>query len=273
MNPLVAPLFVPGDRPERFAKAVASGADMVVIDLEDAVAIDAKDTARTAAVNYLAAGGAAVVRVNAPTAAEFVDDLAALSRARPAAIMIPKFECGAQAAVVRDAFGHDIPLIALIETPAAFTELASLLHNAGILQAAVGTIDLAAELDCTLDSPMIEYARCHTVMASRIAGLPGPLDGITTNFANPGAAGADARQSRRIGFHGKLCIHPRQVGPVRAAFLPGPEEIEWARSVVAHVRDGVASLDGEMLDVPVIRRARRILDQAGCLSELQSREN
>ena len=263
MTPLVAPLFVPGDRPERFAKAAASGTDMVVIDLEDAVAKDAKAAARMAAVEYLAAPGVAVVRVNAPSSPEFADDLAALARVQPAAIMIPKFETVAQAAAVRNACGEETTLIALIETPGAFENLAPLLREARVLQAAVGTIDLAAELDCEPDSAIIDHTRCQAVMASRIAGLAGPLDGVTTNVADPGAAAADAKQSRRLGFHGKLCIHPRQVDPVRAAFRPQAEEIEWARSVVARVREGVASLAGEMIDAPVIRRARRILDQAG----------
>jgi citrate lyase subunit beta / citryl-CoA lyase len=262
VTPLVAPLFVPGDRPEQFPKAAATGTDMVIIDLEDAVSKGAKELARKATVDYLSGGAVAIVRVNSPSTAEFRDDLAALSRGRPAAIMVPKFERAVHAEQVRSVFGESIPIVALIETPAAFRDLPTLLKEGRVAQAAVGTMDLAAELECMPDSKTIEHARCTAVMASLIAGIARPLDGITANVADAEAAAYAARESRSLGFHGKLCIHPRQVRPVQEAFLPSVEEIDWARSIVSQTREGVAMIDGEMIDIPIIRRAQRILRQA-----------
>lgn len=260
---LTAPLFVPGDRPERFAKAVASGTDMIIIDLEDAVAPDTKHAARAAAVDYLATGAGAAVRVNAPSTALLEADLAALATITPAAVMVPKFEHPHQADRVRALTGRDVPIIALVETVAAFRDLPGLLAAGGVAQAAVGTMDLAAELGCSPDSATIEHARCAAVIASRIAGIAAPLDGVTTSFNDPVVSAQAAREARMMGFGGKLCIHPRQVEPVLSAFRPSDTEIAWARKVVALEGEGVGNVDGEMIDAPVIRRARMILARAG----------
>lgn len=262
MIALVAPLFVPGDRPERFAKAAASGADMIIIDLEDAVAPGAKDAARSATVSCLASGTVAAVRINAPSTAWFETDLEALARVRPAAVMVPKFEDPRHADRVRAVVGRDVPIIALVETAAAFRDLPGLLAGSGVAQAAVGTMDLAAELGCTPESATIDHARCAAVIASRIAGIAAPIDGVTTSFNEPAIAEQAAREARIMGFGGKLCIHPRQVEPVLAAFRPSEAEIDWARKVVALESDGVGNVDGEMIDAPVIRRARIILFRA-----------
>lgn len=259
---LVAPLFVPGDRPERFAKAAASGTDMIIIDLEDAVARQSKDAARRAAVDYLATGAAAAVRINAPSTTEFELDLQALSTVKPAAIMVPKFDQPRHAEWVRASAGANAIIIALIETAAAFRDLAGLLAVSQVAQAAVGTMDLAAELGCTPDSRTIDQARCAAVIASRIAGMSAPIDGVTTNLGDPGAAPQAAREACAMGFGGKLCIHPLQVEPVLRAFRPSQEEIEWARTIVERGGDGVSNVDGEMIDEPIIRRAKTIILRA-----------
>lgn len=263
MMALTAPLFVPGDRPERFAKAAASGTDMIIIDLEDAVAPQAKQAARAAAIAYLATGARAAIRINAPSSAEFETDLKAIATARPTAIMVAKFERADHADIVREAAGGDVAIIALIETVAAWRDLPGLLAQGRVAQAAVGTMDLAAELGCTPGSKTIEHARCMAIMASRMAGIAPPLDGVTTNFSDPAAAAAAAHEARDMGFGGKLCIHPRQVAPVFQAFLPSQEEIIWARTIIERSTGGVSNVDGEMIDAPVIRRAQSILSRAG----------
>jgi citrate lyase subunit beta/citryl-CoA lyase len=259
---LVAPLFVPGDRPERFAKAAASGTDMIIIDLEDAVAAGAKDAARTAAVDYLASGAIAAVRINAPSTAWFETDLEALARATPAAVMVPKFEDPRHADRVRAVVGRDVPIIALVESAAAFRDLPGLLAGSAVAQVAVGTMDLAAELGCTPGSATIDHARSAAVFASRIAAVAAPLDGVTTSLNEAAIAEQAAREARIMGFGGKLCIHPRQVKPVLAAFRPSEAEIAWARKILALESDGVGNVDGEMIDAPVIRRARTTLIRA-----------
>lgn len=261
MTTLVAPLFVPGDRPDRFQKAAASGSDMIIIDLEDAVAPNLKDAARRSAAEYLSGGSPAVVRINAAGTAAFAGDLAALARARPSAVMVPKFEYG-QANLVRQVLGDDLPIIALVETAAALRDLSGLLLDGNVVQAAVGTMDLATELGCTPESKTIEQARCLAVIASRIAGIAAPIDGITTTLDDAVAIEAAAREARAMGFCGKLCIHPRQVSHVLAAFVPTEQELAWARNILRHAGEGVGTVEGEMVDAPVIRRAQAILDRA-----------
>ncbi|MGM7648470.1 HpcH/HpaI aldolase/citrate lyase family protein [Nocardia sp. JW2] len=267
-------LFVPADRPERFAKAAAANPGLVVLDLEDAVAPDAKEAARENAVAWIEAGNECAVRVNAAGTDWHAADLAALAPLR-CAVVLPKAETGNIDGVVETlaearASGPYRPkaassqplLIALIETAAGVLHAAAIAATPGVDRLAVGTFDLAAELGVDpTDREALAGTRHALVLASAAAGLPGPIDGVTGVVDDADLVEDDARYGKRLGFAGKLCIHPRQLDPVATAFRPTEDELAWARKIFAAITDtsGVVVVDGAMVDKPVLDRARRIL--------------
>lgn len=245
-------LFVPGDRPGRFAKAVASGADVVLVDLEDAVAPADKDFARASVADWLESNRA-TVRINAPGTPWFEAD-AELVAARGVPVVVPKAETPGVLAGFRE-------VVALVETARGVERAGELAAVPSVTRLAFGSIDLAAELGVDPeDREPFAYARSRLVIASAAAGLPPPVDGVTTDLNDNARLESDVRHARRMGFGGKLCIHPRQVAPVRDAFAPTEAERDWARRVVA-AGGSVSVVDGRMVDRPVLARARHILGE------------
>ena len=262
-------LFVPGDRPERVAKAVASGADLVVLDLEDAVAADRKAQARRHVADALAAGLARAVRINAPGTPWNADDVAVAGQ-QPCVVMLPKAESPEEIADLMPRLARGSAVIALVETACGVLAAASLGTAPGVVRLAIGTFDLAAQLGVSpADRDAMSAARGQLVLASAAAVLTGPIDGVTGNVRDDAALADDVEFARRIGFAGKLCIHPRQV-PVAAALLrPTEAELTWARTVLAAAAaassagTSVVVVEGQMVDKPVVDRAVRMLVQAG----------
>lgn len=250
-------LFVPGDRPDRFAKAAGAGADAVVIDLEDAVAPRNKERARTAADQWLANHPATVVRINAHGTPWFADDLAMVN-ARKAAVMLPKAQDGVVLTSLDAA-----QVVPLVETAAGVQRVDEVCAAPGVVRVAFGSIDLAGELGVAPDDHLaLAYARSALVMACSAAGLPGPIDGVTTALHDTETLLADLRHARRLGFTGKLCVHPSQVAPLHDSLKPAPSELDWARRVLAAAADGAAAqVDGQLVDRPVIERARRLIER------------
>lgn len=266
-------LFVPGDRPDRFAKAAGfgadqrsrrsgkHGADLVVCDLEDAVAPDRRPEARTAVTTWLRGGGRAVVRCNAVGTGDYPDDLGALTGAGGlVGLMVPKAEDPAALAGIVARIG--VPVIALIETAVGVLR-APEIAACGVARLAFGHLDFAADVGCPTDSGTLLFARSTVVLASRAGRLPGPIDGVTPTLDDPARAEADARRAIALGFTGKLCIHPAQLEPVHRGLAPSDDEIQWAQGIVAAASSGAASrVAGEMVDAPVLARARSILHRA-----------
>jgi len=269
-----AALFVPATRADRIPKALASGADAVIVDLEDAVAPQDKDSARAALDVALAhqhrasaaapsAGPALWVRVNA--GAPWSDqDLALCARhAAVQAVVVPKAESAQQMQAAFEACGRK-PLVALIETAEGYARRDDVASHPAVKRLAFGSIDFQLDLGISGEGDALLVFRSGLVLASRLAGLPAPLDGVTVEVANPEVVAADAARARALGFGGKLCIHPQQVGPVNAAFSPSPAEIDWAQRVVAacEASAGAAvAVDGKMVDRPVLLRAQALLAQ------------
>jgi citrate lyase subunit beta / citryl-CoA lyase len=266
-------LFVPATRPERFAKALASGADGVIIDLEDAVAPGDKNAARQGlqqAVMALdvAERGRLLVRINAAATPWHADDLGALRELVAnglGAVMLPKAESAAALAEAAAAVGP-CALLPLIESVAGLDAADELASSPWVARLAFGHLDFQADagLACGPDESELVPVRLALVLASRRAGLPAPVDGISPGTQDSAQLALDAARSRRGGFGGKLCIHPAQVAAVNAAFLPSAAELDWARRVVAGfkaVGGGVFSLDGRMVDAPVLLLAQRTLAQ------------
>ncbi len=265
-------LFVPGDRPERFDKAAASGAHAVVLDLEDAVAPAAKSRARDAVAAWLAGGRPALVRINAAGTAWFDDDLRMVRAAAGAGLMLPKADVDAMSQVAAAMTGR--PVIALLETVAGYFGVQALAAVLGLQRIAVGSVDFAAESGIADEGEAMTAIRTQIVLASCLAGLMAPVDGVSLELTDEARILADALRSRQLGFGGKLCIHPRQVAAVGAAFRPTAAELEWAQRVLAafEASQGAATaLDGKMIDKPVVDRARRLVAEGNAAGAASSR--
>jgi citrate lyase subunit beta/citryl-CoA lyase len=254
-----APLFVPANRPERFAKAAAAGTDAVILDLEDAVAADAKDAGRSA----LDAGFTdlpVIVRINAHGTPWHAADVAAVAALPVAAVILPKAEEAETVAAVARMSAR--PVIALIESAQGLAHARTLAAVQGVVRLAFGSIDFCADLGCAHLREVLLPARAELVLASRLAGIAAPIDGVTVQLNDHEMSFDDAAHARALGMTGKLCIHPKQVAEVKRAFAPTEAEVDWARRVLAS-GDGAVSVDGAMVDEPVRIRARAILAQLG----------
>ena len=256
-------LFVPGNRPERFAKACDSGADAVILDLEDAVAPAAKAQARDAVRTWLASGGRACVRINAAGTQWFDEDIAALAQC-PGLIglVVPKAESAATLAAIAVKLPAATALLPLLESAAGFDNLRAIARAPKVQRLLFGTLDFQVDMGMRGDGDELLYFRSQLTLASRVAGIAAPVDGVTASIDDAALIQAETTRARNLGFRAKLCIHPRQVEPVHAAFRPTAEEIEWARKVQVAVKasDGAATtVDGKMVDLPVILKANEIL--------------
>lgn len=260
-------LFVPAARPDRFDKAVASGTDLVILDLEDAVPAEGKAEARAAATAWLSGGGSAAVRIN-PADSEHhdadVESLVGLAGLR--AVLLPMAESVEAVARLRERLGPDVALVPQVETALGVVRAVDLARSPGVVRLAFGHLDFAVDIDAAPEPEPMLHARSALVLASRAAGVAGPVDSVTTDLDDEQATVADAARARALGFTGKLCIHPRQVAAVNAAMSPGEDEVAWARRVLeagADARGGAARVDGQMVDAPVVARAERIMTRAG----------
>ena len=266
-------LFVPADRPERHARALATGAGGVIVDLEDAVAPERKASAREG----LGASFAALpeverrrllVRINASGTPWHDDDRAAVAalvaQGLIAGVVLPKAEHAGNVRQLAEAVGPKGLIVPLIESAAGLAAVDELAAAPQVLRLAFGNLDFQADvgLACDADEAELVPVRLALLLATRRAGLPAPIDGVTADWRDVRRLAADTARARRGGFGAKLCIHPDQVAPVQAALGPSAEELAWARRVVDAVRSaggGVVSLDGRMVDAPVLRLAERLL--------------
>jgi len=279
MNPLDTPLgfcsnflFVPGTRPERFAKALDSGAGGVIIDLEDAVAPEEKETARNAVraawPNFTAEQKKRlVIRSNSPGSKFYSADLILAQELAVACLLIPKSESMDEmngAALVLP----NTALIPMIETAIGLDHLREIANANQVIRLALGNLDLQADLGmvCDPQETELQTARYQIVLASRVAQIAPPVDGVTPSTDDVARIQDDAERAKRMGFGGKLCIHPKQVGIVKAAFMPSEEELAWAHRVIdadKASKGGAVKLDGRMIDRPVVLLAQRTIAIAG----------
>ncbi|MCO5397837.1 HpcH/HpaI aldolase/citrate lyase family protein [Ralstonia soli] len=254
-------LFVPANRPERFAKAQAAGADAVILDLEDAVSIDDKDHARQQLADYLEGGGTGIVRVNSIETRWHDDDMRLCALPGVQAVMLPKANSAGDIVAARSHMPASVPLLPLIETARGMANANGIAAAPGVSRLVFGTVDFRTELGIDGDEAELLTFRSTLVLASALAEIESPVDGVTVEIGNVDLLRAACVRSRRLGFGGKLCIHPSQVGAVNAAFSPSAAELDWARRVVDLARSspGAFQLDGKMVDAPVIARAEQLL--------------
>ncbi|MBU3568522.1 HpcH/HpaI aldolase/citrate lyase family protein [Polynucleobacter alcilacus] len=279
MNPLEIPLgfcsnflFVPGTRPERFIKALDSGAAGVIIDLEDAVPEEdkksARDAIRTAWPTFNAEQKKRlVIRTNAPGTPFYSADLILAQELDVGCLLIPKSESQDQingAALILP----NTAIIPMIETAIGLDRLREIANSNQVIRLALGNLDLQADLGmvCDLQETQLHTARYQIVLASRVAQIAPPIDGVTPSTDDAQRISDDAERAKRLGFGGKLCIHPKQVLIVQNAFMPTEEEVAWAQRVIEadQASKGAAiKLDGRMIDRPVVLLAQRTIALAG----------
>lgn len=254
-------LFVPGHRPERYAKACAAGAGAVIVDLEDAVPPEAKVAAREALAAWLAPAQPVLVRINAAGTEWFDADLELCRRPGIAGIVLPKAEAVADIERIARHLPQAVPVLPLIETALGLWHAEAVARAPQVQRLIFGAIDFQLDTGIEGEGEELLFARSRLVLVSRVCGLAAPVDGVSTAIDDVAAVAADARRARRLGFGAKLCIHPAQVAAVHSAFAPSPEEVERARRIVAAAVAGGAAvaLDGRMVDLPVILKAREIL--------------
>ena len=267
-------LFVPANRPERYAKALASGAGAVIIDLEDAIGPDQKPAARTQLEEAfahlpLADRARVVVRINAAGTAWHADDLALVGKLAHlglAGVVLPKAESPDQLAHLAASVGQACALLPIIETATGLVAIDDIARSPQVARLLFGNLDFQADLgmSCDPDEAELQPVRLALVVASRRAGLATAVDGVTPGTGDLAQVQADAERSRRSGLGARLCIHPQQVPVVNAALGPTAAEIDWANRVLeqsSRTGGSVFTLDGRMVDEPVLRKARHVLAQ------------
>ncbi len=267
MIPGPALLFCPGDRPDRFAKALER-ADAVILDLEDAVAPEAKVAARATLVAALPALDRArtIVRINAAGTPWHDDDVAAL-RGAGVAVMLPKAESPDQLDRLAG-----LEVLALCETARGIEAATAIAASAACAGLVLGTEDLIASLGGWTSRTaagelrgVIEHARWRILVAAAAAGLPA-IDGVHVALHDAAALEREAADAAAAGYRAKACIHPAQVDPIRRAFRPPETQVQWARGVLAAAGAsgdaGVFTYEGKMVDAPLLRHAEAIVRAA-----------
>jgi len=266
-------LFVPADRPERHARALAAGTGGVIVDLEDAVALERKASAREGLLASFKALPDAdrqrlLVRINASGTPWHDDDrkavAALVAQGLITGVVLPKAERADDLRLLAEAIGPKGLLVPLIESAAGLAAVDELAAVPRVLRLAFGNLDFQADigLACDADEAELVPVRLALLLATRRAGLPAPIDGVTADWRDMQRLAADTARARRGGFGAKLCIHPDQVALVHAALGPTADELAWARRVIEAIQSaggGVVSLDGRMVDAPVVRLAERLL--------------
>ena len=274
--PLTTPprsyLFAPGDRPERFDKAWDSPADALILDLEDAVTPERKALARQAVADWLKPGRPVWVRCNAVDTAWFADDLALAIRPGLLGFVLPKAEelpVALRAALQTQGLG----LIALVETAVGMANADALARDPAVQRLAFGALDFQVDMGISGDGEELHAFRSRLVLASRLAGKPAPIDGISVAIDDGPALRGDTDRARRFGFGARLCIHPRQVPVVHELLAPSDADRQWAARVIAAMAastGGAVAVDGKMVDRPVLLRAQAINAAPAATDRLRS---
>lgn len=270
INALQTLLFVPANRPERFDKALASGADAIIIDLEDAVPGAEKDTASHTLSIWLESqpANSVLIRINGTGSPWFNQDVSLCRSPAVAAIVVPK--ANDPQALSELANLSEKPLLPFIESALAFSLLNDIATASGVTRLLFGKLDFALDLGMDYPPPAGEpldelaflYARSQLVMCSRVHGLGAPIDAIYTALHDAKGLTDYARQGMRLGFSGFLLIHPAQVLPAQKALSPTSAQITWANHVLAaeqQEKGAVVAVDGNMVDTPVMARAKRVM--------------
>lgn len=257
-------LFVPANRIERFEKALNTEADAIILDLEDAVPIELKVPSRHALKEWLIAHPEhqVMIRVNSRNTEWFANDIELAKLDNVCAIILPKTETSQDIEAIL-AIKH-IDTFALVETPLGFANIRQIANTKSVKALMFGSIDFQLEMNMQGGYFELLSFRNEFVLASKLAGIDAPIDGVTVDFKDETLIELETQQAKNLGFAGKLCIHPNQINIVNRTFTPTDAEVEWARKILKTVDEAqgqAVSLEGKMVDLPVILRAEKILKQ------------
>jgi citrate lyase subunit beta / citryl-CoA lyase len=273
-------LYLPASNAKAVDKARSLDCDVVILDLEDSVAPDAKDEARVGAIAAMTAGGfgdrEVVIRANGLDTPWGAADLAMAAEARPDAVLVPKISSPEDLAACRAALGGAIPLWAMIETCAAMLRLDALGAASRVTDVRVwviGSNDLAKEMHCSLtaERPGLMTALSLSLMAARAHGLS-ILDGVFNDIFDAEGLSRQCAQGHLHGFDGKTLIHPTQIAAANAAFTPEAEAVAWARTVVAafgspeNAAKGVLKVEGRMVERLHFAESQRLIAVADAIA-------
>jgi len=259
-------LFVPGNRPDRFDKALASGADAVIVDLEDAVAPDAKDAARATLAAWAAPAHPVLVRINARGTEWFEQDILLGRLPGIAGIVLPKAGSAQDVTRVVAAARRRVPVLPIIESAQGIWNVEAVARAPGTRRLLFGTLDFIVDMGMPDDGDALSTFRAQLALVSRVAGLAPPVDGVMPDLQDNDRLVRETLRGKSFGFGGKLCIHPAQVKTVNDCYRPSDAELAWATRVLAAVAaagGNAVSVDGGMVDRPVVLKAERILAQPG----------
>jgi citrate lyase subunit beta/citryl-CoA lyase len=264
MRPARSWLFVPSTRPDRFAKAATSGADRVILDLEDAVAPNEKaDARRTLASTLIPRDVPMYVRVNSALTPWFEDDLAVAATLPIQGILLPKADSAAHVRRAAAVIAREHVIVPIIETAAGLWNVLEVARAPRVERLVFGALDFALDTGMHDKDGAFDYVRSRIVIASKVAGIAPPVDFVTLGIDDQDLLKRDAARSRHFGFGGKLCIHPKQLAATNDAFRPTDEEVAWARGILdqqaARPQDAVFAHQGALVDRPVVERARQIV--------------
>lgn len=261
-------LFVPGSRPERFGRALESGADAVIIDLEDAVEPAAKEAARASIANWVSRKHPVLVRINGRATPWFEADAKLGALDGVAGIVLPKAETAEDVTATVAIARRRVSVYPLIESARGMWNAMAVAKAPFVKRLMFGTLDFIAEMSMPDDGEPLNHYRSQLALISRVAGIESPVDGVTPDIHDIARIERDALNGKRLGFGAKLCIHPKQVEAVHHVFRPGEQEIAWAARVAdaaSQAGAGAITVDGKMVDRPVLLRAQRILALAAAL--------
>lgn len=263
-------LFVPGSRPERFERALASGADAVIVDLEDAVEPTAKEAAREAIANWVSRSHPVLVRINGRATPWFEQDAKLGALDGVAGIVLPKAECAEDITATIAIARRRVPVYPLIESAQGMWHAMAIAKAPFVARLMFGTLDFIAEMGMPDDGEPLNHYRSQLALISRVAGIEAPVDGVTPDIHDLARIERDALNGKRLGFGAKLCIHPKQIEAVHRCYRPSEQELAWAMRVAdaaSKADAGAITVDGKMVDRPVMLRAQRIIALAAMLKK------
>ena len=258
----ITPLFVPGTRSDRFEQAIQSGADTIIIDLEDSVCPSQKQVARENLLGFDKQGCNLFVRVNDLDSPFVRDDLACLKKCGEVGIMLSKSEDPHAITQWLEQHSGTRQILCLIETVKGFAQTSALMQHENVIGCAFGHFDFSTDLGCEADISLLAPYRADLVLQSKLHGKAAPLDCVTADISQIGQLKLDCEDAKRRGFGGKLLIHPSQVKPAQSIFLPSEDDYEKAKELVAvTANQAVIQHEGRMIDKPILKKAEQLIEK------------
>ena len=258
----ITPLFVPGTRSDRFEQAIQSGADTIIIDLEDSVSQSQKQVARENLLGFDKQGCNLFVRVNDLDSPFVRDDLACLEKCGEVGIMLSKSEDPHTITQWLEQHSVTRQILCLIETVKGFAKISALMQHENVIGCAFGHFDFSTDLGCDADISLLAPYRADLVLQSKLHGKAAPLDCVTADISQIDQLELDCVDAKRRGFGGKLLIHPSQVKPAQSIFLPSKDDYEKAKELVAvTASQAVIQFEGRMIDKPILKKAEQLIEK------------